>query len=63
MPEMMVPIFRVADAARTAQWYARLGFEVVGMDEGNPEWKEAFIHPRSANGVLIQLAEFPHTGS
>jgi hypothetical protein len=23
-------------------------------------WKEAFIHPRDAHGVLIQLAESPH---
>ena len=27
----------------------------------NPHWKEAFIHPSEAHGVLIQLAESPHT--
>ncbi len=30
MAEIMVPIFRVHDAASTAQWYRRLGFEVTG---------------------------------
>jgi len=35
-----------------------LGFTVVGIDDSDPAWKEAFLHPQSANGVLIQLAEF-----
>ena len=30
MPEQIVPIFRAHDAAKTAKWYARLGFEVKG---------------------------------
>ncbi len=34
------------------------GFEIVGVDLTNEGWKEAFVHPRSASGVLIQLAEF-----
>jgi methylmalonyl-CoA/ethylmalonyl-CoA epimerase len=25
----------------------------------NPQWKEAFIHPKDAGGVLVQLAESP----
>ena len=51
--------FRVddIDVAR-AEAIAR-GFDVVGFDDADPAWKECFIHPRSANGVLIQLAEFP----
>ncbi len=35
----------------------RRGFEVVGIDAGGG-WKEAFIHPKSAHGVLVQLAEW-----
>jgi len=34
------------------------GFEVVGVDDSHDGWKEAFVHPKSASGVLIQLAEF-----
>lgn len=30
MTEYLVPIFRVADGRKAAQWYARLGFEVEG---------------------------------
>lgn len=30
MTEKLIPILRVTDAATTADWYARLGFEVAG---------------------------------
>lgn len=30
MSEEIVPIFHVSDGRRTANWYSRLGFEVVG---------------------------------
>ena len=33
------------------------GFDVFGVGEPQPEWKEAFIHPRVAYGALVQLAE------
>lgn len=29
-----------------------------GLNEEREEWKEVFIHPRDAFGVLIQIAEF-----
>jgi methylmalonyl-CoA/ethylmalonyl-CoA epimerase len=41
-------------------WAARLraaGYTVVGENYENPAWRELFIHPKSAHGVLIQLAE------
>ena len=49
--------FRVQDLPR---WAARLraaGYRVVGENYDNPEWREIFVHPKSAHGVLIQLAE------
>jgi hypothetical protein len=49
------------DAAVRRAWL--LGFDVVGIDDTNPDWKEAFVHPRSANGVLIQFAEFADEAS
>lgn len=30
MPEELIPIFHVKDGHETAQWYARLGFEIEG---------------------------------
>lgn len=34
------------------------GFEVVGRDDTDPAWREAFVHPGSAHGLLVQLADF-----
>jgi methylmalonyl-CoA/ethylmalonyl-CoA epimerase len=35
------------------------GVPLTLVNYSNPNWKEAFIHPKEANGVLIQLAESP----
>jgi methylmalonyl-CoA/ethylmalonyl-CoA epimerase len=50
---------KVSDLHKAVAAAEALGFEVVGIDESDPAWKEAFVHPKSANGVLVQLAEFP----
>lgn len=34
------------------------GVPYFGFSDTDPEWKELFIHPRDAFGVLIQVAEF-----
>jgi methylmalonyl-CoA/ethylmalonyl-CoA epimerase len=51
--------FKVRDLDLAIARAEGLGFAVVGVDTSDAEWKEAFVHPKSANGVLIQLAEFP----
>jgi methylmalonyl-CoA/ethylmalonyl-CoA epimerase len=51
--------FKVHDIRAAVARAQELGFTVVGFDESNADWKEAFVHPASAHGVLIQLAEFP----
>lgn len=33
------------------------GFEVHGEYTGDTRWQEVFVHPRQANGVLLQLAQ------
>jgi catechol 2,3-dioxygenase-like lactoylglutathione lyase family enzyme len=33
------------------------GYRPVSVDESNPAWKEAFIHPKDGPGVVVQLAE------
>ena len=33
------------------------GYEPVGVDERSPSWKEAFLHPKQAQGIVVQLAE------
>lgn len=34
------------------------GIETFGYSEEDPTWKEFFIHPKNAFGVLFQFAEF-----
>src|SRR5215469_12380636 len=33
------------------------GIEPVGVNLANPGWKEAFLHPRDAHGIVIQVAQ------
>ncbi len=50
--------FKVTDIHSAVARARDLGFTVVGFDDSDDDWKEAFVHPASAHGVLIQLAEF-----
>jgi hypothetical protein len=34
-----------------------LGFAVVSEDRSDPHWQEAFLHPKSAQGIVVQLVE------
>ena len=49
---------KVTDIEDAIQRAIELGMTVVGVNLSNAAWKEAFIHPRAANGVLVQLAEW-----
>ena len=33
------------------------GYVVVGYDDSDPTWMEAFLHPRQALGIVVQFAE------
>jgi methylmalonyl-CoA/ethylmalonyl-CoA epimerase len=33
------------------------GIDPVGVNLDNPGWKEAFLHPRAAHGIVIQVAQ------
>jgi methylmalonyl-CoA/ethylmalonyl-CoA epimerase len=49
--------FKVDDVLAAAAAAEAAGMTVVGLYTDDPEWKEAFVHPRSAWGVLVQLAQ------
>lgn len=49
--------FKVPDLRAAADHAARLGYPVVGRSELHPAWKEAFLHPKQAQGIVVQLAE------
>ena len=51
------PIDHAIDEAR------RFGIEPINIDTSDPEWMEAFLHPKQAGGVVVQLAEAPHAWS
>jgi methylmalonyl-CoA/ethylmalonyl-CoA epimerase len=49
--------FTVPDLADAANRARAAGRQVVGYEDSLPSWKEAFLHPKSAHGLVIQLAE------
>jgi len=49
--------FKVPDLADAIERVRTFGIEPVGIDFSHPEWLEAFLHPKQATGVVVQLAE------
>ncbi len=49
--------FLVADLSQTLTDVRASGIEPVGLDLSDDVWKEAFLHPRDAHGIVIQLAQ------
>ena len=49
--------FIVTDIEATLARIRALGIEPVQVNLSNPNWKEAFLHPRSAHGIVIQVAQ------
>jgi methylmalonyl-CoA/ethylmalonyl-CoA epimerase len=47
-----VPKIEVARDALDAS-----GYEIVGFSDAVPGWKEMFLHPKQAQGIVIQIAE------
>jgi len=49
--------FKVPSLQAACDRAAARGYEIVGRDESRPSWKEAFLHPRQALGIVVQFAE------
>ena len=49
--------FAVTDIESTLARIRAAGIEPVGVNLADPDWKEAFLHPRSAHGIVIQVAQ------
>lgn len=49
--------FLVSDIDAALARIRAFGIEPVGVSLANPDWREAFLHPRSAHGIVIQLAQ------
>ena len=48
--------FRVPDLRAACARAEAAGYGIVGYDDANPYWQEAFLHPRQAMGIVVQLA-------
>ena len=49
--------FKVPSLDEVTNRAERAGYDVVGRDDTEPEWKEAFLHPKQALGIVVQFAE------
>jgi methylmalonyl-CoA/ethylmalonyl-CoA epimerase len=49
--------FKVPDIVAAAERVRSLGWDVVGYNDDSPYWKELFLHPKQALGIVVQLAE------
>jgi methylmalonyl-CoA/ethylmalonyl-CoA epimerase len=48
---------KVPDIERAIGHLGAQGIPLFNVSTGRPDWKEAFIHPRNANGTLVQIAQ------
>lgn len=53
--------FKVPDLASAIDLAREAGFVPVGVDLSGPDWKEAFLHPRQATGIVVQMAQASYT--
>lgn len=49
--------FLVTDIEDALARIKAYGIEPIGVNLANPGWKEAFLHPRNAHGIVIQVAQ------
>lgn len=49
--------FKVSSLDAMIERAAAMGFEIASQDRSDPYWQEAFLHPKQAQGIVIQLVE------
>lgn len=49
--------FHVGDIDAAVTLLRERGYRLFGLNLGDPRWREVFLHPKEAHGVLIQLAQ------
>jgi methylmalonyl-CoA/ethylmalonyl-CoA epimerase len=49
--------FRVPSLREACNRAEAAGYEVVGVDDSDPRWAEAFLHPKQALGIVVQFAQ------
>jgi hypothetical protein len=49
--------FKVPSLREAADRAEARGYPVVGYDDSRPEWSEAFLHPKRALGIVVQMVQ------
>ncbi len=49
--------FHVTDIHAAVDVLRGRGYRLFGLNLDNPRWRDVFLHPKEAHGVLIQLAQ------
>ncbi|MFP6863181.1 VOC family protein [Pseudomonas sp.] len=49
--------FKVDDIKAARASAEEFGYQVTGYDDSNPGWKEMFLHPKQAGGIVVQFAQ------
>ncbi|MDX3108623.1 VOC family protein [Nonomuraea angiospora] len=49
--------FHVDDLTAAVALLTARGYRLHGLNQADPRWREVFLHPKEAHGVLIQLAQ------
>ena len=49
--------FKVPSLDEMIERTAALGYEIASLDRSDPYWQEAFLHPKQAQGIVVQLVE------
>ncbi len=52
--------FKVPDLSEAIDKARSAGYAPIGINRTDPEWMEAFLHPKAATGVVVQMAEAPN---
>jgi len=50
--------FKCPDLAAALPYVEAAGFHPTGVSLDNPQWREAFLVPKEAQGTVVQLAEY-----
>jgi methylmalonyl-CoA/ethylmalonyl-CoA epimerase len=49
--------FKVPDLDEACYSAREMGHDVVSRDDSDPSWKEAFLHPKRAQGIVVQMVD------
>lgn len=52
--------FKTPDIRAEIDRFTNLGIEPIGVRIDNPRWREFFVHPKRAHGVVVQVAQSSH---